>query len=80
MIKIDGHDDAFVGVVRDGEGGLIAVYSENKIIDTLVTRDGMGRDDAREYFLFNIEGSCGADGYPIFIVTGSMDEFAGGPA
>lgn len=79
MILIDGHDDAFVGAVRDGEGGFIAVYSENKIIDTLVSRDGMSRDDAREYFLFNIEGSCGQDGFPIFVLTGPVTDFGGEP-
>jgi len=77
VITIDGHDDAFVGAMRDGAGGFIAVYSENVIIDTLVSRDGMSRDDARDYFLFNIEGSCGGDGFPTFIITGSVGEFPG---
>lgn len=80
MILIDGHADAFVGAIHDGNGDFIAVYAENKIIDTLVERDGMSRDDAREYFLFNIEGACGSEGYPTFIITGPIDEFAGDPA
>ena len=62
-MKMDGYDTAVIGqalVWVRGEGGmsreLVLIYSGQEILETLVGRDGMDWDDAREYISFNIEG------------------------
>ena len=61
MMKIDGHDDAIIGpaMVWTEDGSLrdVLVYDAEKIRETLMKRDGMSFEDAREYIEFNIEGA-----------------------
>jgi hypothetical protein len=61
MLKIDGHDDAIIGpaMVWTEDGNLrdVLVYDAEVIRQTLMTRDGMSSDEAREYIEFNIEGA-----------------------
>jgi hypothetical protein len=66
-IVLDGLDEAVVGIgySKDLEPRLI--YSINNIILTLIGRDGMSENEAREFYDYNI-----ADGYfgnhgPIFL-------------
>lgn len=52
-IAADGLDQAIIGVVEvDGIARLI--YSREKVIDTLMTRDGMDYDTAVDFADFNI--------------------------
>lgn len=44
------------------------IYDEDKVIDTLITKEEMSIEDAIEYYEFNINGSQGAN-YPIYIVS-----------
>ena len=46
----NGFDDAIIGI--DNAGKL--VYDIDKMIATLVTRDGMAEDEAMEYLDFNV--------------------------
>lgn len=61
MLKIEGHDDAIIGpaMVWTEDGNLrdVLVYDAEKIRATLMKRDGMSAEDAREYIEFNIEGA-----------------------
>jgi hypothetical protein len=61
MLKIDGHDDAIIGptMLWDEDGNLrqVLVYDAEKIRDTLIKRDGMSFEEAREYIEFNIEAA-----------------------
>ena len=61
MLKIDGHDDAIIGPAmvwtEDGNLRQVLVYDAEVIRNTLVTRDAMTFDEAREYIEFNIEGA-----------------------
>jgi len=43
------------------------VYDTTKIIDILCERDGMDRDEAAEYYEFNIAGAYVGDRTPMFI-------------
>lgn len=53
ILFIDGHDDAIIGVAdRDGED--VAVYDIKKIVRRLRQRDGMSKEDAEEFFAYNI--------------------------
>ena len=61
MLKIDGHDDAIIGPAmvwsENGDVRASLVYDAEVIRETLMKRDGMNFEDAREYIEFNIEGA-----------------------
>ena len=65
-ITLDGLDDALVGTTTDG-GVWRTVYSQDGIINTLMERDGMSREDAFEYFHFNIETLHVGDNSPLIM-------------
>ena len=66
--KIDGHDDAIIGLVnRFGMEHPVICYSRKKIIETLVFRDKMSYDEAREFFDFNIAGAFVGEGTPAYL-------------
>jgi hypothetical protein len=71
MLKIDGHDDAVLGpALIWGHGGRrisVLVYDAEAIRATLMTRDGMEADEAREYIEFNIEGAYMGPDTPILV-------------
>jgi hypothetical protein len=75
MLKIDGHDDAFIGPAMiwgvDKKGGgiriSVLVYDAEAIRATLIHRDGMDPDEAREYIEFNIEGAYMGPDTPILV-------------
>jgi hypothetical protein len=75
MLKIDGHDDAVIGPAMiwgvDKKGGgiriSVLVYDAEAIRTTLMERDGMDADEAREYIEFNIEGAYMGPDTPILV-------------
>ena len=75
MLKIDGHDDAILGPAliwgMDKKGGGIRtnvlVYDAEVIRNTLMHRDNMEADEAREYIEFNIEGAYVGPDTPILV-------------
>ena len=70
MLKIDGHDDAIIGpalIWRNNTMVSVLVYDAEVIRNTLVTRDAMAFDDAREYIEFNIEGAYVGEGTPVLV-------------
>lgn len=54
MLKIEGHDNAVVGLTCNIQGNPVLVYSMGLIIDNLVTNDNMTMDEAHEFFWFSI--------------------------
>ena len=69
----DGFRSALVGVTRKPDDQwtrttdtMVAVYSAERVMECLV-EDGMGEEDAMEWFYFNIEGAWLGDGTPTFI-------------
>jgi hypothetical protein len=70
MLKIEGHDDAIIGpalVWRNNTMVSVLVYDAEVIRNTLVTRDAMAFDDAREYIEFNIEGAYMGKHTPVLV-------------
>lgn len=66
LMFADGHDEAILGVAeRDGEW--IVVYDTAKIINGLRRRDGMTRDEAEEFYAFNIAQAWLGGPTPLFI-------------
>ena len=70
MLKITGHDDAIIGpalIWGNGERISVLVYDAEAIRATLIHRDGMDPDEAREYIEFNIEGAYMGPDTPILV-------------
>jgi hypothetical protein len=70
MLKIDGYDDAIIGpayIWRDRHVVDVLVYDAEKIRDTLVKRDGMTPEEAREFIEFNIEGAYMGEHTPVLV-------------
>jgi hypothetical protein len=70
MLKIDGHDDAILGpalVWGNGTRIYVLVYDAEAIRTTLMERDNMEADEAREYIEFNIEGAYVGPDTPILV-------------
>ena len=70
MLKITGHDDAIIGpalIWGNGERISVLVYDAEAIRATLMTRDGMDAEEAREYIEFNIEGAYMGPDTPILV-------------
>ena len=58
---------AFLGVTNDDPPR--AVYSEEKILEVLVKRDGMTHEEAIEFFDFNIRGAYMGEQTPMYILS-----------
>ena len=67
MLKVDGHDDAIIGVGESITRQPILVYSVESIVKNLMERDGMTEEEAIEFFEFNFIGSYNGEGMRIFV-------------
>ena len=67
-IKLDGLDDAIVGIVEDFHGPRI-LYSQRKILSILQERDLMTFGEAEEFYDFNIKGLYAGEQNPVFLIT-----------
>lgn len=74
MMRAVGLDDAIIGVgQRCGDVNVI-VYDSQKIVDILVERDGMNREEAWEYFEFNILGAYVGESTPMYLLPLTLEE------
>jgi len=62
-VKVDGFDAAIVGISSKGK----LVYSIEKMIEILVSRNNWTHKDAADYFFYSIEDVYYGDKSPIFI-------------
>ena len=66
-LTADGFEAALVGfVTRFGFPSPVALYDQDECIRILMNRDGMGADEAVEFFEFNVFGAWVGDGTPAF--------------
>jgi len=63
MLTADGFDDCIIG--KDSKDR--AVYDAEAILDSLMIRDDMTREEAEDYFWYNIDGSYMGDETPIYV-------------
>lgn len=68
-VMLTGLEDAIVGIVEEFGSGPRILYSKDKIIDILVTRDSMTYEEAEEYYDFNILGLHAGDQNAVFLIT-----------
>jgi hypothetical protein len=64
-LKADGFDEAIIGMSLNN---LSLIYDHEKIITILMVRDGMTREEAYEFFDFNILGAYVGDRTPIYSI------------
>jgi hypothetical protein len=67
LLFADGLDDAIIGVGERCSKQNVVVYSYQKVIDILMTRDGMTHEDAIEFFDFNIGGAWVGERTPVWM-------------
>ena len=70
MKKWDGFDSAIIGTASVWNGNErvdVLVYDVEKMVETLIDRDGMSGEDAIEYIDFNIENVYIGKDTPIIV-------------
>ena len=68
-IKLDGLDDAILGIVEEFGNGPRILYSKNKILNILSERDEMTWSEAEEFYDYNILGLYAGEQNPVFLNT-----------
>jgi hypothetical protein len=63
FITADGFDDAVIGI---DENTLKLIYSQQKVKQILMERDGMSDDEAHEFYQYNIQSAYVGEGTPIW--------------
>jgi len=70
MKKWDGFDSAIIGTASIWNGNErvdVLVYDVEKMVETLIDRDGMSGEDAIEYIDFNIENAYIGKDTPVMV-------------
>lgn len=67
VLLMDGFEDAFIGYSQRINEPVLAVYSRTKMVDVLMTRDGMSDDDAEEFIEYNCVGAWVGEQTPIIV-------------
>jgi hypothetical protein len=70
VLFADGFDGCIIGYTDSWSGPsrpVRVVYSVEKIVDQLMTEDGLSYDDAMEHFEFNIIGAYVGEHTPVFV-------------
>ena len=62
----EGFDDCILGTVSRFGAPTLVLYDEERVIQKLMSRDGMDRDTAEEFFSVNIIGAWVGEGTPAF--------------
>ena len=63
MIRAEGFDDCIIG--KDSKER--AVYDAEAMLDVLMIRDDMTREEAEDFFGYNIDGSIIGELTPIYV-------------
>jgi hypothetical protein len=68
VLMADGFDEALIALATQFNTHL-AVYDSEKCIEILMERDGMDREEAEEFFSYNVTGGYHGELTPLFTVT-----------
>jgi len=63
MLTADGFDSCLIG--KDSKER--AIYDADAMISVMVERDDMSREDAEEFFWFNIDGAYMGEDTPVYV-------------
>lgn len=64
-----GLEDAIVGIARQWSKKPLVVYDAERIIRIFEERDGMTREDAEEFYSFNVACVWAGEGTPLILET-----------
>ena len=67
VLLMDGFEEAFIGYSQRINEPVLAVYSWEKMVDVLMTRDGMSDEEAIEYISYNCQGAWVGERTPIIV-------------
>ena len=68
MLKIDGFDECIIGIAQIwGKDMPVVVYDIGEIIEVLIEEHDMSREEAVEYFEFNIAGAYVCEYTPLYV-------------
>lgn len=68
FLSADGFEKALIGIAYDKIKGVhVLIYSRMECIEILIERDEMSKEDAEEYFDYNVEGAYVGDKTPVFV-------------
>jgi hypothetical protein len=70
-LKLDGLDEAIIGVTAGGDA--VLVYDYDKLVDVFCAQ-GMDTDEAQEWVHFNIIGAYMGEGTPIIVYVCSPED------
>lgn len=76
LVSMDGYEDCVVGIMERAGQEPVLCYDRGKVLDKMVTRDGMTYTEALEYYEFNQLGAWVGDRTPCFLIRGDDDEKA----
>ena len=68
-VKLDGLDDAIIGIVEEFGNGPRILYSKQKILTILCERDLMTISEASEFYDYNIIGLYAGEQNPVFLIS-----------
>lgn len=66
-LLVDGFEAAFRGICRRFGTEPVAAYDRDHCLLILQRRDAMTREQAEEFFTFNIAGAWMGEGTPVFL-------------
>jgi hypothetical protein len=66
-LLMDGFDEACIGYSQRINEPVLAVYSYDKMVEVLMTRDGMDDEEAMEFIEFNCVGAWIGERTPIIV-------------
>lgn len=67
-LLMDGFDEACIGFSQRINEPMLAVYSYQKMVDTLIERDGMDYEEATEYIDYNCLGAWIGKQTPLIVM------------
>ena len=68
VLLMDGFDEALIGFAERINTPLIAIYDWNKMVEVLMTRDGMEYEEAVEYISYNCLGAWVGERTPLIMM------------
>lgn len=68
-VRLDGLDEAIIGIVEEFGNGPRILYSRKKILTILCERDLMTISEAAEFYDYNIIGLYAGEQNPVFLIS-----------
>ena len=69
MLKVDGFDECIIGITQIyGKDTPVVVYDAMEMIEVLINERDMSRDEAVEYFEYNISSAYLGEYTPLYVM------------